>query len=67
VDSSRRVTVWSFRDWKSIVQAKGIPTSSVLAYLLPMLTEEASAGLGTSNRRQSQLLIRNPVVADVAE
>lgn len=33
---SLKVTEPSFRVCSSIVQAKGIPTSSVLAYLLPM-------------------------------
>ena len=40
--SSLRVTVSSLRVSKSTVIAKGIPHSSVLAYLLPIVVPESS-------------------------
>ncbi len=42
VPRSLRVTVWSLRESKSTVMAKGMPHSSVLAYLLPMEVPESS-------------------------
>ena len=39
---SRRVNVLSFTDWKSTVMPSGVPSSSFLEYLLPMLAEESS-------------------------
>ena len=42
VNSSLKVTDFSSKVWKSIVIPKGIPISSVLAYLLPMDWPESS-------------------------
>ncbi len=42
---SRRVMVPSWRVWKSTVTPKGVPSSSFLLYLLPIVADESSTRL----------------------
>ena len=51
VSLSLRVKVLSFTDWKSTVIPSGVPSSSFLEYLLPILAEESSTRFEMPNDR----------------
>lgn len=59
VSLSRKVTVLSFTDWKSIVIANGVPSSSLREYRRPIELEESSTLIAILSLRSLKALYSN--------